>query len=259
MSLLRKRAQILGYPAWERFGSDPRETKVTVETRRFVSFIEHRVIRFYPVASRELCNEHLDNDSWLILCHKYLSDMNCPFDPSNTSFDVQVQWLSGQAISFAFEDLPPTAIQTQQTNATTSTGKKHAAATETDQDQEKESLVAQETMVFDQELRSLATALKLGRLLPDTPLSDEERLLAIHTMEGLVGRLSAQNHPVPIDQFTSGLSTTSPRVDRAAIVIRMLHLENMRITQNQINCVLEQAQEFVSSPKTDASLGRVGR
>jgi len=32
----------------------------------------------------------------------------------------------------------------------------------------------------------------------------------------------------------------------------------MRIIQNQINCVLEQAQSFVSNPKTDSSLGRVG-
>ena len=91
------------------------------------------------------------------------------------------------------------------------------------------------------------------------PLDYSKRLLAVHTIEGAVQRLAARGNTEIVEHLNSGLDVASEKVERAAIIIRMLHLEEMRIVQNQINSCLETAQEFVSNPVTDSSLGRVGR
>ena len=46
---------------------------------------------------------------------------------------------------------------------------------------------------------------------------------------------------------------------RAAAVLRLLYLEDLRELQTQVNTLLATAQEFTANPKTDSALGSVGR
>ena len=79
------------------------------------------------------------------------------------------------------------------------------------------------------------------------------------------GKLSASKSSSKEDgetllrSLSAGFETGRPEVDRAVLVARMLHVGRLRILQNRINSVLEIGQEFVANPKTDSSLGRVGR
>ena len=62
-----------------------------------------------------------------------------------------------------------------------------------------------------------------------------------------------------VDDFPLGFSTGSDSLDKAAIVLKMLYIAELRDMQQAVNQVLTTAQEYTGDPKTDSSLGRVGR
>lgn len=217
---------------------------VSREIRRYVSFLEHRVIRFHPASKRDVCNDSFDDDKWKRSFIQYLQDLECPFSSSG-SLDVQLQWLSNNATSAAFEDLTKEDISKGM--SAKNVALKNAGETK----------ISSETLAFDDELKKLAKAVHVD--VSSEPLDYSKRLLAVHTIEGAVQRLAARGNTEIVEHLNSGLDVASEKVERAAIIVRMLHLEEMRIVQNQINSCLETAQEFVSNPVTDSSLGRVGR
>jgi RLL motif containing protein 1 len=59
--------------------------------------------------------------------------------------------------------------------------------------------------------------------------------------------------------FPLGFGTGDEVVDRAAAILRMLYVTDLRELQDAVNDVLVTVQEFTANPKTDSSLGVVGR
>lgn len=62
-----------------------------------------------------------------------------------------------------------------------------------------------------------------------------------------------------LDALELGFSTNNKILDRAAKVLRLLHLHNLRNLQTMINEVIVTVQDFTADPKTDSRLGQVGR
>ena len=60
-------------------------------------------------------------------------------------------------------------------------------------------------------------------------------------------------------QFPLGFSLGSEVVDRAAAILRMLYIADLRELQDAVNDILVTIQEYTANPKTDAALGKVGR
>ena len=60
-------------------------------------------------------------------------------------------------------------------------------------------------------------------------------------------------------RFPVGFSTGSAVIDKAATLLRMLYIADLRELQDAVNDILVTVQEFTANPKTDASLGLVGR
>ena len=60
-------------------------------------------------------------------------------------------------------------------------------------------------------------------------------------------------------QFPLGFSMGSDVADRAAAILRMLYIADLRELQDAVNDIVVTVQEFTANPKTDASLGQVGR
>lgn len=58
---------------------------------------------------------------------------------------------------------------------------------------------------------------------------------------------------------TLGFSTGDVQVDRAAAVLRLLYIDDLRELQTQVNEVIALTQEYTANPITDARLGQVGR
>jgi RLL motif-containing protein 1 len=47
-------------------------------------------------------------------------------------------------------------------------------------------------------------------------------------------------------------------VDRAAKLLRLLYVADLRQTQNNVNEAISRMQQHTADPKTDSRLGRVG-
>lgn len=62
-----------------------------------------------------------------------------------------------------------------------------------------------------------------------------------------------------LKELPLGFCTGSDSLNAAATVLRMRYTEDLRALQNDVNRILVTVQEFTADPKTDTSLGRVGR
>jgi RLL motif containing protein 1 len=62
-----------------------------------------------------------------------------------------------------------------------------------------------------------------------------------------------------LSDFSAGFSTGNPSLDAASAVLRMLYVADLRELQDAINDIVVTVQDYVADPKTDASLGVVGR
>jgi RLL motif containing protein 1 len=78
---------------------------------------------------------------------------------------------------------------------------------------------------------------------------------------GEAGGVSAAGVSMLVDAetFPLGFATGDARVDAAAALLRMLYVADLRELQDAVNDILISVQEFTADPKTDASLGQVGR
>ena len=48
-------------------------------------------------------------------------------------------------------------------------------------------------------------------------------------------------------------------LDKAATVLKLLYIDDLRQFQNEVNAVIVSIQEFTANPRTNAKLGKVGR
>lgn len=58
---------------------------------------------------------------------------------------------------------------------------------------------------------------------------------------------------------TNALLLPDSKVDKAAAILRLMHIAELRDLQTAINEVLAFIQESTADPRTDAKLGKVGR
>jgi RLL motif containing protein 1 len=65
--------------------------------------------------------------------------------------------------------------------------------------------------------------------------------------------------PMPLESFPLGFSMGDTVLDQAAVVLKMLYLFDFRELQDDLNNVIILGQEYTANPKTNASLGKVGR
>ncbi len=61
-----------------------------------------------------------------------------------------------------------------------------------------------------------------------------------------------------LEALPLGFSTGDPQLDRAAKILRLLYVADLRQTQNHVNEAISRMQQYTADPKTDSRLGRVG-
>ena len=72
-------------------------------------------------------------------------------------------------------------------------------------------------------------------------------------------RCPAADELLDLLTFPLGFTTHDSTADHAAAIMRMLYVLDLRELQDAVNDLLVSVQEFTANPKTDASLGQVGR
>lgn len=62
-----------------------------------------------------------------------------------------------------------------------------------------------------------------------------------------------------LSKFPLGFDTGDHNLNLAATILRLLHIDELRSLQTNINNILANVQSFTANPKTDTSLGRIGK
>lgn len=72
-------------------------------------------------------------------------------------------------------------------------------------------------------------------------------------------RLSVQANERILNLPFSSKANFDPQLNRAANVLRLLYINDLRELQSQINQLLVELQSVTANPKTDTLIGKVGR
>lgn len=76
---------------------------------------------------------------------------------------------------------------------------------------------------------------------------------------GRPGPLPPASELLSLATFPLGFSTGNAVADRAAAILRMLYVTDLRELQDAVNDILVSVQEWTANPVVNASLGQVGR
>ena len=193
-----------------------------------VCFLEDRIVRHYEVKERDsLRNEKEFANAF----ESYLRDLDCPMRIlKSKDVNVKLQWLTIHATSLAFEE-------------------------------RKTDVPVKMKPKIEEIVNKLAKAAGI-----DTSTTAG----LVHTLRAVEKELQnrmrkpskvqiSKSCDEDLRKLPLGFSTGSDVLDSAGTILRMLYIEDLRELQNQVNNLLVQVQEFTANPKTDSSLGRVGR
>eukprot|EP00397_Hematodinium_sp_SG-2012_P055144 GEMP01067060.1.p1 GENE.GEMP01067060.1~~GEMP01067060.1.p1 ORF type:complete len:222 (+),score=49.23 GEMP01067060.1:135-800(+) len=95
-------------------------------------------------------------------------------------------------------------------------------------------------------------------LLPDDA-KDDDIYAGLLCVQSRVGKSEGQKLTNELEHLPLGIDTDDAEVNRMVGVLRVLHGQELRKLQCNINDILTQLQDLTADPKTDSRLGRVGR
>lgn len=70
---------------------------------------------------------------------------------------------------------------------------------------------------------------------------------------------SSSDTRLALQSIDLGFDTNDKELNEAAKILRLLHIKELRDLQTRINETIVLIQEVTANPKTDSSLGRVGK
>lgn len=238
---ISKKLKILGYPK-DIVGQEEINDE---EFANIIMFLEDRVIRHYEIKERdELRNRKRFFEEAF---ERYMISLKCPTHIIKSTNMLQLQWFVIYSISLMFEEFISVerseVREKPEIKETTKILKKLALDAEiaiTDETTPKQML---------QSLNNMEEHLKKGI----------SKAIIPKNKESLLSSTKQNVSSFDIEKLPLGFTTGEKELDNAATILRMLYIEDLRKLQNEVNEMLVQVQEFTANPKTDSSLGRVGR
>ena len=239
---------------------DPQDLKL------LVIWLEDQKIRHYKIENRAGLHNHTE-ERWKQTFKQYLSDLECPFN-SDMQLQSVVDWLLGVAVRYDYGDIVkehpdlrcgivPSALQTvvQQTLSG------HSNST-LDIDPSDETFCAG--------VQALAKIVQVTRhpdpsvLLEAVTIVIAEKLSTLALEAANSSNKAGKSGSKHVKQFSMtpkecGFDLGDPVLGEAAKVLRLLHIQELRNLQTHINEVIVAVQAMTANPKTDQSLGKVGK
>lgn len=241
---------VLGYPRALDFSvSNPSEVS------NLVQFLEDRQIRHLPVDHRLPLRS--PGASFDLAFNEYLERLGCPL-PSVSSLEERIHWIVDHAISVGYED------------SATSTNSSASLEIEEISAEQQKRVVATEigTSALPQDAVTIVADLvkmlniRGGRGAVES-LQNVQRALRAAVIPSATGvKMGSERTKSPRDllsEFGAGISTGVDIQDQALAVLRMLYVADLRELQDAVNEILVEVQSYTADPKTDSSLGVVGR
>ena len=238
---------------------DPQDLKL------LVIWLEDQKIRHYKIEDRAGLHNHAE-EKWKQTFKQYLSALECPFNP-DTQLQSVVDWLLGVAVRYEYGDaakehsdlrcgIVPSALGTavQQTLS----GRSNSALDIDPSDK-----------TFCAGVQALAKIVQVTRHPDPSVLLEAVRIVVAEKLSALAMEAANSSKTVKsggkhVKQFSMtpkefGFDLGDPVLGEAAKVLRLLHIQELRHLQTHINEVIVAVQAMTANPKTDQSLGKVGK
>lgn len=254
--MFRHKLDALEYHSTETINIDKQD-----DLKALVVWLEDQKIRHYKIEQRSDLRSHT-GDKWKSTFKKYLTDLECPHD-LETDLHAAVDWLLGVAVRYDFGDA---AQEHHQLRCGLNYTEKQAKLPLPSQ---KSALdIDPSDKVFISGVQALAKIVQVTRhpdpsvLLEAVRIVIEERLSesAVETAKskGASAKEKTPNKQYNITAKDCGFDLGDPVLNEAAKVLRLLHIQELRYLQTNINELIVAVQRITANPKTDQSLGRVG-
>uniref|UniRef100_A0A7S3K0K5 Uncharacterized protein n=1 Tax=Aureoumbra lagunensis TaxID=44058 RepID=A0A7S3K0K5_9STRA len=197
-----------------------------------ISWLEDRKIRIWEIEER--IPLRTAGPQWIEAFERYLNDLDCP----HQDMERRVGFVLQQAVACAYED-----------------GEDAFKA-----DAEAWLMSQQQARIQEAEINQLATLLDLHNLSTDDALL-RICAAAAHVADAKDNTTARTRHSFFQEnpQLSLGFTTNNQDTDNIAKILRLFYLADLRNLQNNINAILVRAQHFVANPRTNTSLGKVGR
>jgi RLL motif-containing protein 1 len=188
------------------------------------------------------------DEDWNASYAAYLTEAGCPFElslpPSESELLFALEWLLGRAVELEWQDF---VANPESSSFCAPVAPK----------------LSQSAPAIDPEIcenvRALANQLGVPAIA-DIPLLLQVCCHVICQLcpADVTDEGSARSVSQALETLPLGFSTGDPIVDRAAKILRLLYVADLRQTQNHVNEVISRMQQYTADPKTDSRLGRVG-
>lgn len=236
--------------------------------KSLVIWLEDQKIRHYKIEEREPLRDET-GDNWDKVFKEYLADMQCPFSPDSASSTSScLQWLTDEALRCEFTDASNTRQglcsglrrhDNQKAGGTTPNSALNISSSDPVLKRGVEALAKtlQITTHVDPTVLLAACRLVIEEKLSDEALkkaSDEEKE---RSKRSPPSSKKPKHHNVTPKQC--GFDLGDPVLGEAAKTLRLLHIKELRELQTKINELIVAVQNITADPKTDSSLGKVGR
>ena len=251
--MFRRKLRALGHPSADSFNTDD-----TKDLKVLVLWLEDQKIRHYKIEERARLHSR-EGAEWKRTFLQYLKDLECPY-----SFDSQpetvVDWLLGVAVRYEYEDNCKESAELKcGLDATIGMPLEKLGTSVVDIDPVDETFVAA--------VKALAKILHINQHPDSAILLEAVRIIvqknvasASQTVKPGVGA-PKQVSPLKfsVTPKECGFYLEDPVLNEAAKVLRLLHINELRNLQTCINEVIVAVQGITADPKTDQSLGRIGK
>jgi len=232
-----------------------------ISVRNLVYWLENMKIRFYPPEGRDGLYPEASN--WSDFFAKYLDEIS--YDGPRDDKKKIIDFLLNLALQYEMEDK----------RSQMQISKEHFADLG-NSNSSSDILLDVNSSEFIDGLKGLAALLNV-------PFYSEEPLITLKAIAILLKRLnkssfnasqisqstsdnnkkkkrlSSQVDETILKQPFSKVSKYDPVLNRAANVLRLLYINDLRDLQTQINTMIVQVQSLTANPRTDTTLGLVGR
>jgi len=296
--LFHRKLRSLQYPLWDRFVQEENKNLIDAKSfRALVVWLEEGKIRHYSINDRQRLRQ-CESSTWKKEFLKYLEDLKCSRPYSETINNQQtaavLDWLLSFAIQAEYNDhaslFSQVRPQTTPTPVATGANSKFncsspeflkgieglATMLKLPVPDKSVDLVVVLKMIGER-IRKIMQVNKLdeksttkGRSASvTTPTQTQNKptqnVNQANTRRSFASAVptsppppSSRDEGVDLSAFPLGFSTGDALVDRAATLLRLLYIGDLRILQNKVNEIIVNVQEYTANPTTDAALGQVG-
>lgn len=235
------------------------------ELKPLVVWLEDLKIRQYKIEERKSLREE-EGERWVDAFDKYLKRLECPYTVKTRPLSAVLDWLLGVAVRYEFNETAESSpdIRRGVRDQVTSPPPPSGLPRQLSQPGNSSLDIDAADPTFISGTRALAKDLQIASHPDPRVLLQAIRIVIQEKLSQSALSESEKSTAKPDKKYTitakeCGFDLGDPALDEAAKVLRLLHIQELRDLQTRINELIVAVQAITANPKTDQSLGKVGR